>query len=135
MKGGIIMTTNIYEFKNNFRKEHPEILAECKKLYLGEYAYELFEELLDFFYEAEKRGMKTEFRFGRVYIKSSNFGEWYFEPCFGQITLMHKNRMPVRVGEYHTQFVKKISFRDIAVYIDEHDRARYTNEFVHFSMV
>ena len=122
------------EYKEYLKTECPYIYQECKSYYEKDEINEIYEMLCSFFYECYKRDLEVEFKFGEVYIKSKHYDQWKFTPCFGKITLMHKNPFPCKVGEYHTQFIQKISMKKLAIYIDEHDRAKYTSEFVHFSV-
>lgn len=86
--------------------------------------------------ECQKRGMICTFSHGFIHIQSK-FESWKFEPTNGKITLYHKNSIS-RKGkdymDYHIQFRKWISIKDLITYIDEHARAKYTKEKVEFSI-
>lgn len=122
------------EYKTYLKDRCPEIMEDCKLYYEKEDSEDIYNMLCSFFYECYKRGLKAEFRFGKVFVQSKNYDNWMFTPTFGKISLMHKNAIYRAIGEYHLQFCKEISLRQLAVYIDEHDRAKYTPEYVHFSV-
>lgn len=124
-------------YKEIFDAIYPEVKKDCHTYFSMKddktYASDLYEKLVCFYYECEKRKLKVDFRFGTMYVKCQHFDEFKFTPSLGKITLMHKNTNVFLLGGYHTQFEKRISLKKLAIYMDEHDRAKYTTEFVHFS--
>lgn len=75
-------------------------------------------------YECQKFGYTMRYEYGNIFI-STQFEHWRFEPRMGKIRLWHMSTHPHRTGEYHTQFIKRITMADIVAYMRNHEVDKY----------
>lgn len=109
--------------RNEFFEKHPFATDVQADMYL------LAKE------ECDKVGMECVFQHDFIYIKTK-YERWKFEPTNGKITLHHQNSIVSNKKEYnsyHVQFREWIEIPNLIKYIDEHSRAKFTSEVVHFS--
>ena len=121
------------DFYSTFDERYPFVKEDCYTYWYKNEAGFIYEMMREFYFYCEKYELKPTFSFGKVFVTSKNADKWYFIPRKGKITLMHKNHYYKDVGEYHKQFTKEITMEQLATYMNEHDRAKYTSEFVNFS--
>lgn len=84
--------------------------------------------------EAKKYGYQVEEKFGQIYV-TTMYEKWYFYvSANGKIQLMHKGREGKGCADYHRQFKKEISIKDLFCYMNDHEIAKYTKYFVVFTI-
>lgn len=83
----------------------------------------------------KKYKIRTEKKFGRVYLYTQ-FEEFYFvESNSPNVRLMHySTRLLNPKDEYHVQFVKQLSLEQVFIYVTQHTKAKYTNKYVRFKV-
>lgn len=83
--------------------------------------------------ECRKYNYHAELRFDEIHIRTK-FESWYFVPNEnGIIKLMHGNTVGHFSERFHTQFSRKMSYKDMVQYIHEHETAKYTNNVFVFT--
>lgn len=83
--------------------------------------------------ECRKYNYHAELRFDEIHIRTK-FESWYFVPNEnGIIKLMHGNTVGHFPERFHTQFSRKMSYKDMVQYIHEHETAKYTNNVFVFT--
>lgn len=83
---------------------------------------------------SEKYDLLIEKKFGRVYI-NTKYEQFYFEENNKQkVKLMHLGRISSSKSDFHVQWYKNLTFEQICIYVSEHTRAKYSNQFIRFSI-
>lgn len=78
-------------------------------------------------------GYSCTYRFGEIHI-FTRWEEWYFRPQpTGPIRLMHGNKVGAGNQNYHEHFRRAMTYSDLLIYVNEHERAKYGNEYVDFT--
>ena len=72
----------------------------------------------------DQYGYKVTNIFGEIHIKTK-CEEWYFKPSKEKTRLMHQNTRMQKHGEYHEQWKRECSTKELFQYIHNHERDRY----------
>lgn len=85
--------------------------------------------------ECAKYGYKCEKKFGIVYITSKYEG-WSFKPYIegNHVKLMHRNNKGEKM-EWHKQFTKKLTYKQLVQYIYEHEHSKFYPGYTHVTVV
>lgn len=121
------------QFFKEFEENYPEVISDCYTYYNKTEVKARINDIIEFYFWCQQYGLQPDYKFGYIYVKSCHLDRWRFVPTSGKIELMHGNRYFKDIGDYHLQFCKKMTMKELAIYMSEHDRAKYTPEFVKFS--
>lgn len=77
-------------------------------------------------------GYRCYERFGEIHI-ITKFEAWFFVPRNdGLLKLMHGNTLGQCPNRYHKQFMRRMSYREMFIYIHEHEQSKYTQNVPDF---
>lgn len=108
-----------YYDKMGYLDAIPESYEE-KKQREGKIVEKKFKEV---YKECKQRGMKCIREGNTIFIQTS-VGKWKFNARESEVHLFHKNYKfrNSTVGNYHRQFVREMSMRELVRYIAGHDK-------------